>query len=88
MVRCGSPLVIGVGHGEHFIGSDQLALSHVTDRFIFLDEGDSARIEPCNLQIFDRTFAPVTHPVVQAKACNDVITKGTHRHFMAKEIAD
>ena len=41
--RQGSPLVIGVGHGEHFVGSDQLALLHVTDRFVYLEEGDRAQ---------------------------------------------
>ena len=50
--RQGSPLVIGVGHGEYFVGSDQLALLHVTDRFVYLEEGDRARLTTQSFEIF------------------------------------
>lgn len=86
VARQGSPLVIGVGHGEHFVGSDQLALLHVTDRFIFLDEGDSAKLTSHSLEIFDRNHEPVSRPIVQAAASSEQVSKGQYRHFMAKEI--
>ena len=86
VARQGSPLVIGVGHGEHFVGSDQLALLHVTDRFIFLDEGDSAKLTSHSLEIFDGNHQPVSRPIVQAATSSEQVSKGQYRHFMAKEI--
>jgi glucosamine--fructose-6-phosphate aminotransferase (isomerizing) len=86
VARQGSPLVIGVGHGEHFVGSDQLALLHVTDRFIFLDEADSAKLTSHTLEIFDLNHQPVSRPIVQATASSEQASKGQYRHFMAKEI--
>ncbi len=86
VARRGSPLVIGVGHGEHFVGSDQLALLHVTDRFIFLDEADSAKLTSHTLEIFDGNHQPVSRPIVQATASSEQASKGQYRHFMAKEI--
>ena len=86
VARQGSPLVIGVGHGEHFVGSDQLALLHVTDRFIFLDEGDSAKLKSHTLEIYDGDHQLVNRPVVRATASNEQASKGQYRHFMAKEI--
>ena len=86
VARQGSPLVIGVGHGEHFVGSDQLALLHVTDRFIFLDEADSAKLTSHTLEIFDGNHQPVSRPIVQATASSEQASKGQYRHFMAKEI--
>ena len=86
VARQGSPLVIGVGHGEHFVGSDQLALLHVTDRFIFLNEGDSAKLRSHALEIYDGDHQPVNRPLVQATASNEQVSKGQYRHFMAKEI--
>ena len=86
VARQGSPLVIGVGHGEHFVGSDQLALLHVTDRFIFLDEGDSAKLKSHTLEIYDSDHQLVNRPLVRATASNEQASKGQYRHFMAKEI--
>lgn len=86
VARQGSPLVLGLGHGEHFIGSDQLALLHVTDRFVFFEEGDSARITADRVQLFDANGQPVDRPVVYAHQGQDVVSKGAYRHFMAKEI--
>ncbi len=86
VARQGSPLVLGVGHGEHFVGSDQLALLHVTDRFVFFEEGDSARITADGYQLFDANHQPVDRPMIHAHQGQDVASKGTYRHFMAKEI--
>ena len=86
VARQGSPLVIGVGHGEYFAGSDQLALLHVTDRFIFLDEGDSAKLTSDALEIFDDHNVPVSRPIAQATTSSEQSAKGEYRHFMAKEI--
>ena len=86
VARQGSPLVIGVGHGEHFVGSDQLALLHVTDRFIFLEEGDRARLTREHAVVYSSDGQTVERSVSQASAASDAVTKGTYRHFMAKEI--
>jgi glucosamine--fructose-6-phosphate aminotransferase (isomerizing) len=86
VARQGSPLVIGVGHSEHFVGSDQLALLHVTDRFIFLEEGDRARVTREHAQVYSAAGQPVDRPIIQANATSDMATKGAYRHFMAKEI--
>ena len=86
VARQGSPLVIGVGHGEHFVGSDQLALLHVTDRFIYLEEGDTARLTAKTLEIFNADGKAVTRAVVRASASSAQVSKGEYRHFMAKEI--
>lgn len=86
VARQGSPLVVGVGHGEHFVGSDQLALLHVTDRFIFLDEGDRACVTRDACQIYSADGSPVSRSIVQAHNAADAVTKGSYRHFMAKEI--
>lgn len=86
VARQGSPLVIGVGHGEHFVGSDQLALLHVTDRFIFLEEGDRARLTREHAVVYSSDGQAVERPMSQASASSDAVTKGTYRHFMAKEI--
>lgn len=86
VARQGSPLVIGVGHGEHFVGSDQLALLHVTDRFVYLEEGDTARLTAKTLEIFSADGEAVTRAVVRASASSEQVSKGEYRHFMAKEI--
>ena len=86
VARQGSPLVIGVGHGEHFVGSDQLALLHVTDRFIYLEEGDTAHLTAKTLEIFNADGEAVTRAVVRASASSEQVSKGEYRHFMAKEI--
>ena len=84
--RQGSPLVIGVGHGEHFLGSDQLALLHVTDRFVYLEEGDRARLTAQSFDVFSPDGIVVQRPITRASAFNKQVSKGTHRHFMIKEI--
>ncbi|MBF7728894.1 glutamine--fructose-6-phosphate transaminase (isomerizing) [Pseudomonas sp. N040] len=84
--RSGSPLVIGLGLGENFLASDQLALRQVTDRFIYLEEGDIAEIRRDGLQIWDVTGAPVQREPVQYHEGAEAADKGTFRHFMLKEI--
>lgn len=84
--RKGSPLVIGLGIGENFIGSDQLALQPVTNRFMFLEEGDLAKITLENVEIIDADGNPATREVVEFDASHDGVDKGEYRHYMLKEI--
>ena len=63
--RRGSPLVVGVGIGENFLASDQLALRQVTDRFIYLEEGDLVSITPSSLQIFDEADQQVERELTE-----------------------
>ena len=85
-VRGGCPLVVGLGLGEHFVASDVVALRPVTDRFIFLHEGDMARITPDSLTIFDGNDEPVEREPEIVRVHADEMDKGSYRHFMAKEI--
>ncbi|MBU2952965.1 glutamine--fructose-6-phosphate transaminase (isomerizing) [Marinobacter sp. F3R08] len=84
--REGSPLVIGVGIGENFIASDQLALLPVTDRFMFLEEGDIADIRKDGMTILDREGQAVEREVTRFEHGADSADKGEYRHFMLKEI--
>jgi len=85
VARQGSPLVIGVGIEEYYVGSDPLALLSVTDRFIYLEEGDLAHIRREKLSIFDNTGTAVER---EAKVFDHKIgsaDKGEYKHFMLKE---
>jgi glucosamine--fructose-6-phosphate aminotransferase (isomerizing) len=84
--RKGSPLVIGIGFGEYFIASDVAALLPVTQRFIFLEEGDIAKISINDLRIYDADDNLVTRPVKQSQLTADSVDKGQYRHYMLKEI--
>lgn len=84
--RSGSPLVIGLGIGENFLASDQLALLSVTRRFIFLEEGDIAEITRRNVDIYDTYGNKVEHEIHESNLENDAAEKGKFRHFMQKEI--
>ncbi|MCG8311755.1 MAG: glutamine--fructose-6-phosphate transaminase (isomerizing) [Pseudomonadales bacterium] len=84
--RAGSPLVLGVGIGENFIASDQLALLPVTTRFIFLDEGDFADINLSNISIFDKAGNPAQRKMRENVGSAGTADKGEYRHFMMKEI--
>ncbi len=84
--RQGSPLVIGVGSGEHFIASDQLALLQVTDRFIFLNEGDVAELATDHLHVWDKDNREVVHDVNVFTHKLGTADKGEYRHYMMKEI--
>lgn len=86
VARSGSPLVIGLGIGENFIASDQLALLPVTRRFIFLEEGDVAEITRNSVDIFDKDGNAVEREVHESTANYDAGDKGQYRHFMLKEI--
>ncbi|QCT19162.1 glutamine--fructose-6-phosphate transaminase (isomerizing) [Jejubacter calystegiae] len=84
--RSGSPLVIGLGVGENFIASDQLALLPVTRRFMFLEEGDIAEVTRRSITVFDRSGEPVTREEVESNLQYDAGDKGGYRHYMQKEI--
>ena len=84
--REGSPLVIGLGFGENFIASDVFALLPVTQRFIFLEEGDIAAIRRQQVNIFDRQGQPVSRPVRESALNADAVERGEYRHYMQKEI--
>ncbi|ENV64413.1 glutamine--fructose-6-phosphate transaminase (isomerizing) [Acinetobacter junii] len=84
-VREGSPLVIGVGIGENFISSDQLALLPVTNRFVYLEEGDIARLTRTSIEVFAQGEA-VQRPVKELDATVSNASKGEYKHFMLKEI--
>ncbi|WP_118811391.1 glutamine--fructose-6-phosphate transaminase (isomerizing) [Haemophilus haemolyticus] len=84
--RSGSPLVIGLGIGENFLASDQLALLSVTRRFIFLEEGDIAEITRRTVDIYDTYGNKVDREIHESNLENDAAEKGKFRHFMQKEI--
>ncbi len=84
--REGSPLVLGVGLGENFIASDQLALLPVTTRFIFLEEGDIAEVRKDSFVIENREGNTVERTVKQFTGSDSTADKGEYRHYMLKEI--
>ncbi|WP_069862821.1 glutamine--fructose-6-phosphate transaminase (isomerizing) [Pseudomonas humi] len=84
--RSGSPLVVGLGLGENFLASDQLALRQVTDRFIYLEEGDIVELRRDSVQLWDAEGRPVKREAVQYHEGAEAADKGEYRHFMLKEI--
>ena len=84
--RLGSPLVVGYGEGETYLGSDALALAPLTQRISYLDEGDWVVITRDGAQVFDRDDRPVERPITISGASDISMSKGNHRHFMLKEI--
>jgi len=84
--RQGSPLAIGHGSGEMYLGSDAIALAPFTDAVTYLEEGDWAVMHRSGVEIFDRSGARVERPLVKSVASSLLVDKGNHRHFMAKEI--
>ena len=84
--RRGSPLAIGYGDGEMFLGSDALALAPLTRRITYLDEGDWAVVTSSKVTIFNADNEPVERPIRQSSASGALIGKGNYRHFMLKEI--
>ena len=86
VAREGSPLVLGVGIGETFAGSDTLALRSVTDTFIYLDDGDTALLTPGSYQIFGRDNQPVVRPKTRLEALQESEELGDYEHYMLKEI--
>ncbi|MCG7877309.1 MAG: glutamine--fructose-6-phosphate transaminase (isomerizing) [Candidatus Thiodiazotropha taylori] len=86
VIRAGSPLVIGLGVGENFIASDVFALLPVTQRFIFLDEGDLAHVSRDEVRIFDDQGRQVEREVRTSRVSASSAEKGPYRHYMLKEI--
>ena len=84
--RKGSPLVIGVGIGENFIASDQLALLQVTDRFMFLEDGDVATLTASEIFVFDGNGDAVEREISQFEHGVSAADKGEFKHFMLKEV--
>ncbi|MEQ1653263.1 MAG: glutamine--fructose-6-phosphate transaminase (isomerizing) [Hyphomicrobium sp.] len=84
--RQGSPLAIGHGSGEMYLGSDAIALAPFTDVITYLEEGDWAVMHRSGAEIYDRSGARVERPSVKSVASSLLVDKGNHRHFMAKEI--
>ena len=83
-----SPLVIGVGIGENFIASDVSALLPVTQNFIFLEDGDIAKVTRDQVLIFDEKGQLVERPIKQSKLSATLVELGEHKHYMHKEIFD
>lgn len=86
--RKGSPLVIGLGIGENFIASDVSALLPVTQNFIFLEDGDIAKITRDQIHIFDAHGLSVERPIKQSNLSATAVELGEHKHYMHKEIFD
>lgn len=85
-VRLGSPLVVGLGIGENYIASDPQALRPVTDRFIFLEEGELVEVTESEISIFGHNKAAVESRTITLDERNDAADKGKYRHYMQKEI--
>ncbi|MBM1219430.1 glutamine--fructose-6-phosphate transaminase (isomerizing) [Ponticoccus sp. SC2-23] len=86
--RKGSPLAIGYGEGEAFVGSDAIALAPMTDRITYLDEGDMAVVTRNSVEIRDAAGQLANRPIRKISIDTGQIDKRGHRHFMAKEIAE
>ena len=86
VARCGSPLVIGCGIGENFVASDQIALLPVTNKFIYLKDGDVARLTRNSVDIYDVNGCKVTRETVQSDTRYDASDKNGYNHYMEKEI--
>jgi glucosamine--fructose-6-phosphate aminotransferase (isomerizing) len=84
--RAGSPMVLGIGFDEHFLASDIHALLSVTNRFVYLEEGDVVRLDTSGYEIRDRNDESVSRPVSEADLTADAVQRGNYRHYMQKEI--
>ncbi|HMJ29469.1 MAG TPA: glutamine--fructose-6-phosphate transaminase (isomerizing), partial [Xanthobacteraceae bacterium] len=84
--RKGSPLAIGYGDGEMYIGSDAIALAPFTDTISYLEDGDSVVLTRNSVDVRDAKGASVERTVIKSNASAFIVDKGNHRHFMAKEI--
>jgi glucosamine--fructose-6-phosphate aminotransferase (isomerizing) len=86
--RRGSPLVVGLGDGETFLGSDSHALAPFTNKVIYLEEGDWVVARPDGVEVFDVHNKPVKRAIAISSASAALAEKGPYRHFMEKEIAE
>ncbi len=86
--RKGSPLAIGHGEGEMFVGSDAIALGNLTDRITYLEEGDRVEVTRAGVVIFDAQGREVSRPEKRIAQAAAQVDKAGHKHFMAKEIAE
>ncbi|HHI81599.1 MAG TPA: glutamine--fructose-6-phosphate transaminase (isomerizing) [Rhizobiales bacterium] len=86
--RRGSPLAIGHGEGENYLGSDAIALAPLTSKVTYLADGDMAVLTPDSVQIFDETGAAAGREMQFTQASAMMVDKAGYRHFMAKEIAE
>ena len=86
--RKGAPLAVGYGDNEMYLGSDAIALSPMTDRVTYLEEGDRAVLTRTSVKIYDANDAPVDRVVKKISLDTTRIDKAGHKHFMAKEIAE
>jgi glutamine---fructose-6-phosphate transaminase (isomerizing) len=84
--RRGSPLAVGYGEGEMYLGSDAIALAPFTDTISYLEDGDFVVLQRGGAVIQDQTGKVVPRPVIRSNASAFLVDKGNHRHFMAKEI--
>ncbi len=84
--RRGTPLAIGVGDGEMFLGSDALALAQLTKKIIYLEDGDWAILTGSGVDIFDEDDNPIERPTRLTELSGATVGKGGYRHFMLKEI--
>ncbi len=86
--RQGSPLAVGHGDGENYLGSDAIALSPFTNKVTYLEDGDWVVVTRSSVKIYDADNNPVTRPMSFSQASSMLVDKGNHRHYMAKEIAE
>ncbi|HMP55719.1 MAG TPA: glutamine--fructose-6-phosphate transaminase (isomerizing) [Novosphingobium sp.] len=84
--RLGSPLVVGYGEEETYLGSDALALAPLTQKISYLEEGDWVVVRQTGVEVYDRDNQPVTREVTTSGASAAAVEKGPYRHFMLKEI--
>ncbi|WP_298913314.1 glutamine--fructose-6-phosphate transaminase (isomerizing) [uncultured Algimonas sp.] len=84
--RHGSPLAIGYGDGEMYLGSDALALAPLTDKLVYLEEGDWAVLRRDAVEIFDKDNNPVERPITEVSGVDEIADKGQFPHYMLKEI--
>ncbi|MBN8482747.1 MAG: glutamine--fructose-6-phosphate transaminase (isomerizing) [Xanthomonadales bacterium] len=84
--RRGSPLCVGIGIGEHFLGSDVQALIKVTNRFVYLEEGDLVEITRTAMQVYDADGREVERRLHTSELSADAVERGEYRHYMLKEI--
>lgn len=84
--RKGSPLAVGYGKGEMYLGSDAIALAPFTDTISYLDDGDWAIVNRKGVEIRDESGKTVKRQIIKSTASANLVDKGNHKHFMAKEI--